>query len=79
MSPPQAWLQPVKPCARCSIPDIDPTSATESPEVGQLLHSYRQDRRLMGAVTFGMNAIVRGGTGLTLFEGMTGEGVWGAW
>jgi uncharacterized protein len=75
----QVWLQPVKPCSRCSIPDIDPATATESPEVGQLLHSYRQDRRLMGAVTFGMNAIVRGGAGLTLVEGMAGEGAWGAW
>ena len=51
-------LKPVKPCPRCPIPNIDPATAVSSPEVGDLLQSYRQDARVGGAVTFGMNAIV---------------------
>jgi uncharacterized protein len=48
----------VKPCSRCSIPNIDPQTATINPFVGQTLQTYRQDARLDGAITFGMNAIV---------------------
>lgn len=77
--PPHVVLQPVKPCSRCSIPDVDPATAERGSAVSQVLHAYRQDRRLMGAVTFGMNAIVRSGTGQMLHEGMRGLGVWGAW
>ncbi len=51
-------LKPVKPCPRCPIPNIEPATALSSPEVGDLLQSYRQDARVNGAVTFGMNAIV---------------------
>ena len=51
-------LKPVKPCPRCPIPNIDPATALSSTEVGDLLQSYRQDVRVHGAVTFGMNAIV---------------------
>ncbi|MBG6074833.1 uncharacterized protein YcbX [Polaromonas sp. CG_9.11] len=54
-------LQPVKPCARCPIPNIDPATAISSHAVGDLLQGYRQDARLNGAVTFGMNAIVLAG------------------
>ena len=54
-------LKPVKPCPRCPIPNIDPATATSSPEVGDLLQRYRQDARVNGAVTFGMNAIVLSG------------------
>ena len=55
-------LKPVKPCARCPIANIDPSSALSRTEVGDLLQSYRQDDRVNGAVTFGMNAIVLQGT-----------------
>jgi uncharacterized protein len=51
-------LQPVKPCSRCPIPDIDPATAESSPEVGDMLRTYRADPRVDGAITFGMNAIV---------------------
>jgi len=51
-------LKPVKPCPRCPIPNVDPATALSSPEVGDMLQSYRQDARVKGAVTFGMNAIV---------------------
>ena len=54
-------LQPVKPCARCPIPNIDPATALSSHAVGDVLQGYRQDARLKGAVTFGMNAIVLAG------------------
>ena len=54
-------LQPVKPCARCPIPDIDPATGESHPSVGDTLRTYRQDKRLDGAITFGMNAIVRSG------------------
>ena len=56
-----ARLKPVKPCPRCPIPNIDPATALSSTEVGDLLQSYRQDARVNGAVTFGMNAIVLSG------------------
>ena len=62
-------LQPVKPCARCPIPDIDPATARSSPEVNDTLRTYRKDKRLDGAVTFGMNAIVRQGAGQVLRVG----------
>ena len=54
-------LRPVKPCARCPIPDIDPATGLSSPEVGDTLRSYRADPRVDGAITFGMNAIVLDG------------------
>jgi uncharacterized protein len=47
----------VKPCPRCPIPNVNPLTAVPSPEVGDTLQSYRQDARVDGAVTFGMNAI----------------------
>lgn len=74
-----AVLQLVKPCARCSIPDLDPLTSLRVGEVSPVLQTYRQDRRLMGAITFGMNAIVRHGGGLHVYEGMSGHGVWSAW
>ena len=44
-------LKPVKPCPRCPIPNVDPVTALSSPEVGDMLQSYRQDARVNGAVT----------------------------
>jgi len=51
----------VKPCARCSIPNVNPQTAELQPQVSAVLASYRQDARLEGAITFGMNAIVTEG------------------
>jgi uncharacterized protein len=48
----------IKPCPRCPIPNVNPQTAQSSPEVGQMLQTYRQDARLDGAITFGMNAMV---------------------
>ncbi len=53
-----AELKGVKPCPRCPIPDIDPATAVPSPEVGDMLRTYRSNPRVDGAVTFGMNCIV---------------------
>ena len=50
-------LQPVKPCSRCSIVNIDPLSASITPAVNDMLQTYRQDERLNGALSFGMNTI----------------------
>ena len=65
----EVHLQLVKPCARCPIPDIDPATALSHPAVGDTLRTYRQDKRLAGAITFGMNAIVRQGAGQMLRVG----------
>lgn len=69
-----AQLQLVKPCARCPIPNIDPVSGVSSPHVGDMLQTYRQDARLDGACTFGMNAIVRSGVDGVLRTGQTVQG-----
>lgn len=53
-------LQPCKPCTRCPIPDIDPDTAVPGGAVGQSIGRYRQDSRMDGAITFGMNTIVLG-------------------
>jgi len=62
-------MKPVKPCVRCPIPDIDPATAISSPEVGDTLRTYRQDARVDGGITFGMNAIVLAGAEQTLKVG----------
>jgi uncharacterized protein YcbX len=51
-------LKPVKPCTRCTIPDVDPASGVPSPAVGQVLRTYRSNDAMKGAITFAMNAIV---------------------
>ena len=58
-----------KPCARCPIPNIDPLTAHSSPEVGDTIAQYRQDARLDGAITFGMNAVIAQGAGQLLQVG----------
>ena len=69
-------LQPVKPCARCPIPNIDPATAERSPEVLATLTRYRADPRMDGKPTFGMNAILRGGIGHTLRVGDAAAADW---
>ena len=54
-------LKPVKPCKRCPIPNIDPATALIDPVVTDTLQTYRQDARLNGAITFGMNVIALNG------------------
>ena len=66
-------LKLVKPCARCPIPDIDPMTAMAGHAVGDVLQQYRADRRLDGALTFGMNAVVVDGFDRVLRAGTTGH------
>lgn len=65
----QVSLRPVKPCVRCPIPDIDPATAQSSPEVGDMLRTYRADPRMDGRITFGTNAIVIDGVDRVLRVG----------
>jgi len=69
-------LQPVKPCARCPIPNIDPDTALAASAVGDTLQSYRQDARVKGGITFGMNAITLSGVGQVLRVGQTVSANW---
>jgi uncharacterized protein YcbX len=66
----------VKPCPRCPIPNIDPLTGVPSPEVGDTLQGYRQDARLQGAVSFGMNAITLQGEGQVLRVGQAVQAHW---
>jgi hypothetical protein len=58
-------LKVVKPCVRCSVPNVDPTTGAPSTEPGDTLALYR-DNASAGGITFGVNAIVVRGTGGTL-------------
>lgn len=71
-----AVIDPVKPCARCPIPNIDPVTAVSTPAVGDVLQGYRQDPRVNGAITFGMNAIVLEGDGQVLRVGQRVSADW---
>ncbi len=66
-------LKLVKPCSRCSIPDVDPLTAATGHAVGDALSTYRADARLDGAITFGMNAVIVEGIERALRVGMTGR------
>lgn len=68
----EVQLTPVKPCSRCPIPNIDPDTAQSHPSVNDTLQAYRQDARLNGAITFGMNCIVTAGAERVL---RVGQGV----
>jgi uncharacterized protein YcbX len=56
----------VKPCTRCSMPDVDPATGTAGHEVGDTLAGFRADARMGGAITFGMNAVIVEGFERTL-------------
>jgi hypothetical protein len=59
----------VKPCGRCSIPDVDPDSAGTGHAVTDTMSGYRAEARIGGALAFGQNAIVRRGIGSRLRVG----------
>ena len=67
-------LKLVKPCARCSIPSVDPATGEQGTEPSDTLAGYRADPRLDGAITFGMNAVIVEGVERALRVGQTGEG-----
>ena len=62
-------IQLAKPCVRCPIPNVDPQTALVDSRISQALSTYRQDTRMDGAITFGMNAYVKQGLGLPIREG----------
>lgn len=67
-------LRAVKPCARCSVPGVDPATGEHSTAVTDLLATYRG--RTQGepqGVMFGINAIVTAGAGSTLRVGSAVE------
>jgi uncharacterized protein YcbX len=63
-----AELRIVKPCVRCSVPNVDPSNGATLNEPGDTLALYRDNARA-GGVTFGVNAIVERGTGAELTRG----------
>jgi uncharacterized protein YcbX len=65
-------LKLVKPCSRCTIPDVDPQTGVPGHAVGDALATYRADARLDGALTFGMNAVIVEGIERSLKVGMSG-------
>jgi uncharacterized protein YcbX len=69
-------LQPVKPCPRCPIPNIDPDSAQSHSVVSDTLQAYRQDPRVNGALTFGMNCVPVSGVGQVLRVGQRVSADW---
>lgn len=69
-------LKLVKPCARCSIPNVDPHSGQVGHEPGDTLAGYRADARVGGGITFGMNAIVLEGVDRVLRPGQTATASW---
>jgi uncharacterized protein len=65
-----AHIQLAKPCVRCSIPNVDPQTALADSRISQALSTYRQDTRMDGAITFGMNGYVKQGVGSVIQEGL---------
>jgi uncharacterized protein len=54
-------LKLVKPCGRCSIPDVDPASAATGHAVADAMRAYRAQQRIGGALAFGQNAVIVSG------------------
>jgi len=69
-------LKPVKPCARCPIPNVDPATGISTPFVSDTLQAYRSNPVVDGAVTFGMNLIIASGIEQTLRVGQRVSAEW---
>ncbi len=67
-----ARLQIVKPCVRCTVPNVDPATGEAGFEPGDTLATFRNDVRA-GGITFGVNAIVVSGAGAVLSAGQAVE------
>lgn len=59
----------VKPCGRCTIPDVDPVTATQGHGVAEVMSAYRANARIGGALAFGQNAVIVSGAGHRLRVG----------
>lgn len=62
-------LKLVKPCSRCTIPDIDPVTAVPGHSVTDAMSAYRANARIGGALAFGQNAVIVSGVGRRLRVG----------
>lgn len=69
----EVTLRLVKPCVRCSIPDVNPKSGQADGAVSATLASYRADARVNGQITFGINAIIEQGLERRLSVGSKGS------
>ena len=63
-----AKLRVVKPCVRCTVPNVNPASGEAGFEPGDTLAVYRNDARA-GGITFGVNAVIESGAGARLADG----------
>lgn len=63
-----ARLQVVKPCVRCTVPNVDPATGEAGFEPGDTLATYRNDAQA-GGITFGVNAVVESGAATHLSTG----------
>jgi uncharacterized protein YcbX len=59
----------VKPCGRCSIPDVNPQTAQQGHVVADTMQAYRAEPRIGGALAFGQNAVIVSGFGHRLRVG----------
>jgi uncharacterized protein len=59
----------VKPCGRCTIPDVDPATAAQGHAVSDAMQAYRAEPRIDGALAFGQNAVIVSGMGCRLRAG----------
>jgi hypothetical protein len=69
-------LKPVKPCVRCTIPDVDPATGEQGSSVNEVLRAYRSNESMGGGLTFAMNAIVLEGVDATLRVGQDVTANW---
>lgn len=56
-------LKLVKPCGRCTIPDVNPATAEQGHAVADTMRAYRANQRIGGALAFGQNAVIVSGIG----------------
>jgi uncharacterized protein len=66
-------LKLVKPCSRCTIPDIDPATAVPGHAVSDTMNAYRANARVGGALAFGQNAVIVSGVGHRLRVGAAAQ------
>jgi len=59
----------VKPCGRCTIPDVNPATAQQGHVVADTMSAYRAEPRIGGALAFGQNAVIVTGVGHRLQVG----------
>jgi hypothetical protein len=69
-------LKLVKPCSRCQIVNTDQDTAQVGSEPLLTLATYRGNASLVGAVTFGQNAVIAKGVGTTLRVGDRLDASW---